>query len=138
MRRLKRIFIKSLNGCVYVESYNGKHNEEKDRAKIYDSNHNYIDYISLDGLTKKRYLKLIKNIKESENIVAFILNTIGATSYDFSKNLSDLLYIIVKSDQDTETLAELETDLETLSETELLNTYMINRVGDYYFYIGEY
>lgn len=138
MGRLKRIFIKSLNGCVYVESYNGKHNEEKDRAKIYDSNHNYIDYISLDGLTKKRYLQLIKYIKESENIVAFILNTTGATSYDLSKNLSDLLYSTVESDQDTETLAELETDLEALSETELLNKYMINRVGDYYFYIGEY
>lgn len=138
MRRLKRIFIKSLNGCVYIEPYNSKHNEEQDRAKIYDSNHNYIDYISLDGLTKKRYLQLIKYIKGSENAVAFIVNTTGATSYDLSKNLSDLLYSIIESDQDTESLAELETDLETLSEIELLNKYMINRVGDYYFYIGEY
>ena len=50
---MKKIHIKNLNGFIFVEPYNSKRNEEQERAKIYDSNMNYLDYISLNDTTKK-------------------------------------------------------------------------------------
>lgn len=53
MTKLKKIKIKSLNGFIYVEPYSDK-NEEEERAKIYDENMQYLDYIYLPSITKKQ------------------------------------------------------------------------------------
>ena len=133
---MKKVYIKSLKGYIYVENYR-KNNEEEDRAKIYDSNKHYLDYISLDNRTKKEYLSIIKEYKQTKDINDLIENYLFYNVYDYSENLEYLLYSILDG-QDEQCFEELEKDLKTLNEKELLEKYMINNIGNYYFYLGDY
>lgn len=138
---MRKIKIKALNGCVSVESYGGKDRAkcEWDRAKIYDENMEYIDYICLDGKTYTDYKEIVDCIKNSSNIEFFIEFTTGQTNYDYSESLTHLLESIFDNgDCDNDVWQELQNDIATLREKELLDKYMINKVGDYYFYLGEY
>lgn len=142
MTRLKKVKIKSLNGFIYVEPYSDK-NEEEESAKIYDQNMQYLDYIYLPSITKKQYNSIIKGIKNIKSIQELIEERFCVQSYDCSQNLSDLLYSIFDGEQaDIEeaekNIREMERDLMFLSEEEVLDKYAINKVGDYYFYLGIY
>ena len=135
MRKLKKIYIKNLKGFIYVESYNGKNNEESERAKIYDENQNYLDYIPLDQKTKKEYKGILKEYKQVKNIADMIENCLFYNVYDYSENLEYLLYSVLDG-QEEEVFEELENDLKTMNEKELVYKYEINRIGDHYFYLG--
>ena len=134
--RLKKVYIKNLGGYIYIENYR-KDNEEEDRAKIYDENMQYLDYIPLEELTKQEYMASIKEYKQAKDINDFIDNCLFYNVYDYSENLEYLLYSILDG-QDEECFEELENDLKTLNEKELLTKYMINNIGNYYFYLGDY
>lgn len=134
MTKLKKIKIKSLNGFIYVEPYSDK-NEEEERAKIYDENMQYLDYIYLPSITKKQYNAIVKGIKNVKSIQELIEERFCVQSYDCSQNLSDLLYSIFDGEED---IREMERDLMFLSEEEVLEKYAINKIGDYYFYLGNY
>ena len=133
---MKKLYIPKLNGFVWVETYNGKR-EEQDRAKIFDENKNYIDYISLDGTSKEKYNRILDIIANSKDIEMFIDNVCGVGSYDYSESLEYLLWSIY-DDCDEETANELDHDLEILTEKEIVDKYMLNRIGNTYFYVGEY
>lgn len=134
MTKLKKVKIKALNGFIYVEPYSDK-NEEEERAKIYDQNMQYLDYIYLPSITKKQYNSIIKGIKNIKNIQELIEERFCVQRYDCSENLSTLLYGIFDDEED---IKEMERDLMFLSEEEVLDKYAINKVGDYYFYLGIY
>lgn len=134
MRKYK---VKALNGYIYVESYAGKDKAEWDRAKIYDENMGYIDYICLDGTTYKEYKDILDEIRNCKNIEDFIEYTTSETSYDYSESLQYLLESIFDDASDEE-FEILENNLKTMTEKELLEEYCINKVGDYYFYVGQY
>lgn len=135
MRKLKKIYIKNLKGFIFVESFKGKHNEEKERAKIYDENQNYLDYIPLNDTTKKEYRGILKEYKQVKNIADMIENCLFYNVYDYSGNLEYLLYSVFDG-QEEEVFEELENDLKTMSEKEIIYKYEINRIGDHYFYLG--
>ena len=136
-RKLKKVYIKGLNGYVFVESFNGKHNEERERAKIYDEDMGYLDYISLDNTTKKEYLGIIKEFRKAKDIFDFIENYMFCNVYEFSEDLEYLLTCISEN-WDEENIIEIKNDLKNLSNKKLVEKYMINRIGDYYFYLGDY
>ena len=117
-----------------MASYSDK-NEEEERAKIYDENMQYLDYIYLPSITKKQYNAIVKGIKNVKSIQELIEERFGVQSYDCSQNLSDLLYSIFDGEED---IREMERDLMFLSEEEVLEKYAINKIGDYYFYLGDY
>ena len=134
---MKKIYIKNLSGFIFVEPYNSKRNEEKERAKIYDSNKNYLDYIPLDNTTKKEYKNILKEYKQVKDTADMIENILFYNSYDYSQNLEYLLFSILDG-QDEETIEQLEKDIKTLTENELIYKYEVNRIGDNYFYLGDY
>ena len=133
---MKKVKIKALNGYIYVESFNGKHNEENDRAKIYDENMAYIDYICLDGVDKKQYKNELKALADAKDFCEFA-DLLGYTSYDFSDNLGYLLASIFDDCDDAE-WEEIENKLQTMAEQDILTEYCINRIGNTYFYLGIY
>ena len=121
---MKKIYIKKLKGFIFIESYNQKKNEENGRAKIFDSNKNYIDYISLEETTKKEYNQIVKEYKKIKDISDLIENMLFYNSYDYSPNLEYLLYSILDG-QPNEIIDELENDLKTKTENELILKYTI-------------
>ena len=52
MNKLVKHKLKNINGFIYVEPFS-TNNEESDRAKIYDENGEYLDYIDIEIHTKK-------------------------------------------------------------------------------------
>jgi len=133
---MKKLKIKALNGYIYVENYNGKHNEEEDRAKIYDSNKNYLDYISLDGVSKQQYKDELKTLSSAKDFEEFA-ELLGLFRYDYSESLEYLMSSIFDNTTQEE-FDNMEHDRETMSESDFIQEYMINRVGNTYFYFGDY
>lgn len=132
---MKKIKIKALNGYIFVEDYDNT--EESDRVKIYDENMAYLDYISLDGLSKEKYNAILQAYEQSTNVEEFLDGFY--ISYGYCESLRNLLKSIFGTgDWTNDDWHELQHDIATLSEKELLDKYMINKVGDYYFYLGEY
>lgn len=135
MRRLKKLYIKALKGNIYIEPYNSKHNEEKDRAKIYDSNHNYLDYIPLNEMSKNEYNHILTMYSLTTGIDDFIENCLFENIYDSSTSIDYLLYSIY-DDAENEVIEELDNDIKNLPIKELILKYEINQIGNSYFYIG--
>lgn len=133
MRKLK---IKALNGFVYVESFNGNKNEENERAKIFDENGEYLDYISLDGISKQQYKNELKALSSAKDFEEFA-ELLGQYSYDYSESLEYLMSSIF-DDTTQEEFDKMEQDRETMNENIFMQEYMINRIGNTYFYLGEY
>ena len=129
--------IKALDGWIFIQGYN-EPKEEWDRAKIFDSNKAYLDYITLDGRTEEDYVEVVLRLANSANIESFIEYLTGSDRYDYSESLE---YLIADLYDDCDTTQEeydlVMKDLAELSERELLDKYCINRVGKYYFYIGD-
>ena len=133
---MKKHKIKALDGYIYIEDFDGKNNEETDRAKIYDENMAYIDYISLEDLSKNKYNQIITSIINVRDFEDFAERF--AYSYDYSESLEYLLdSIFDNGDTTQEEFDELEDCLNTMSEDEIMTKYSINKVGKYYFYIHE-
>lgn len=135
MRKLKKLYIKALKGNIYIEPYDSKHNEEKDRAKIYDSNYNYLDYIPISEMSKNEYKQILTIYSLTTGIDDFIENCLLEKVYDSSTSIDYLLYSIY-DDAEIEVIEELDNDIKNLPIEELILKYEINQIGDSYFYIG--
>jgi len=133
MKKFNKIDIKALHGYIWVEDYGDT--KEIDKAMIYDENMAYLDYISLDDLSKEEYDAMLQEFEQPTSIDDFLDGF--CTSYDYSESLPYLLESIFDTGDCTdETWQELQHDIATLSENELVDKYCINRVGDYYFWLG--
>lgn len=130
---MKKLKIPKLHGFVWVESFNGKKNEEEDRAKIYDENGEYIDYICLDGVDKKQYKNELKALVKAKDFEEFA-DLLGVCRYDYSESLEYLMSSLYDNTTQEE-FDNMEAERETLKEIDFLQKYAINRIGNTYFYI---
>lgn len=134
---------KNLKGTIWVESYDD--HIEPERCDIYDEYQNYIDYINVENMTKEEYDKYIDDLLNAKNIEQFI-RPFGYTNYDYADDRLGLMYKIYdeerqNEDHDTYSKAimdELRNDDEKLNDVKFCDKYMINKIGRYYFYMGEY
>ena len=55
-------------------------------------------------------------------------------SWDYGTDLNNLLYSIYE-DTDNDTFEQLETDIATLNDEQLMSEYCINKIGKWYFYL---
>lgn len=133
---------KNFKGTIWVESYDD--HIEPERCDIYDEYQNYIDYINVENMTKEEYDKYIDDLLNAKNIEQFIKH-FCYPSYEYSDDRLDLMYKIYdeerqNEDHDTYSKAimdELRNDDETLSNVEFCDKYLINKIGKYYFYMGD-
>lgn len=134
---------KNFKGTIWVESYDD--HIEPERCDIYDKYQNYIDYIDVENMTKDEYDRYIDDLLNAKNIEQFI-KYFYYPNYEYSDDRLDLMYKIYdeerqNEDYDTYSKAimdELRNDDEKLNDVEFCNKYMINKIGRYYFYMGEY
>ena len=133
---------KNFKGTIWAESYDD--HIEPERCDIYDEYQNYIDYINVENMTKEEYDKYIDDLLNVKNIEDFI-RQFGYTNYDYTDDRLDLMYKIYdeerqNEDYDTYSKAimnELRNDDETLGKVEFCDKYLINKIGKYYFYLGD-
>lgn len=133
---------KNFKGTIWVESY--EDHIEPERCDIYDEYQNYIDYINVENMTKEEYDKYIDDLLNVKNIEQFI-RQFCYTNYDYTDDRLDLMYKIYdeerqNEDHDTYSKAiidELRNDDEKLNDVKFCDKYLINKIGKYYFYMGE-
>lgn len=133
---------KNFKGTIWVERYDD--HIEPERCDIYDEYQNYIDYINVENMTKEEYDKYIDDLLNAKNIEQFIKH-FCYTNYDYADDRLDLMYKIYdeerqNEDHDTYSKAiidELRNDDEKLSDVEFCDKYLINKIGKYYFYMGD-
>lgn len=133
---------KNFKGTIWVESYDD--HIEPERCDIYDEYQNYIDYINVENMTKEEYDKYIDDLLNVKNIEQFIRH-FCYPNYAYSNDRLDLMYEIYdeerqNEDHDTYSKAimdELRNDDEKLNNVEFCDKYLINKIGKYYFYLGE-
>lgn len=132
--------LKQLNlgwGTIYVEPYQSETNEEENRSKIYDELGNYLDYISTESITEEQYNNILADYLKATDIEDFIENGLLVDSYDYDKNLEDLLYSIFETSCETdEDFEKLKKNIKTKNEKELMEEYCINKIGKWYFFLN--
>lgn len=134
----RKVFIPKANGYIYVEYLNK--GEEQGRAKIYDSNWNYLDYIPTEEMTKKEYQNIILEMQNAKDMDDFILNCLFWNRFDSSYTIFETIDSVYDNDyvgyddydDCKEAIDELTHDYDTLTEKELCNKYDVNRVGNWY------
>ena len=139
---IEKCEFKNFKGTIWVESYDD--HIEPERCDIYDEYQNYIDYINVENMTKEEYDKYIDDLLNAKNIEQFIKH-FCYTNYDYTDDRLDLMYKIYdeerqNEDHDTYSKAimdEIRNDDEILGEVEFCDKYLINKIGRYYFYMGE-
>lgn len=135
----KEVVLETKFGTLYLESLKwDRHNkydrEEEDRIKVYDSNHNYLDYwcyeILLDEckdnniLEEEAYEEIITYyLKPYKNLKKF-LNEFGI-DYDFIGTKDECYKYILEN-----WTVDDNIDLDNFEWS--------NRIGDYYILIREY
>ena len=133
---------KNFKGTIWVESYDD--HIEPEQCDIYDEYQNYVDYINVEFMTKEEYDRYIDDLLNAKNIEQFI-RQFCYTNYDYADDRLDLMYKIYdeerqSEDHDTYSKAimdELRNDDEKLNDVEFCDKYLINKIGKYYFYMGE-
>lgn len=133
---------KNFKGTFWVESYDD--HIEPEQCDIYDEYQSYIDYINIENMTKEEYDKYIDDLLNAKNIKDFI-REFGYTNYDYADDRLGLMYKIYdeerqNEDYDTYSKAmmdELRNDDEKLNDVEFCDKYLINKIGKYYFYMGD-
>lgn len=133
---------KNFKGTIWVESYDD--HIEPEQCDIYDEYQNYIDYINVENMTKEEYDKYIDDLLNAKDIEQFIKH-FCYPNYEYSDDRLDLMYKIYdeerqNEDYDTYSKAimdEIRNDDETLGEVEFCDKYLINKIGKYYFYMGD-
>ena len=124
----------SWGGHIYVEPYHCGDNEEENRSKIYDEKGYYLSYIDTEFTTLGQFKEMLKNYKNSKSLENFVKNYLCINSWDYGTDLNNLLYSIYE-DTDNDTFEQLETDIATLNEEQLMSEYCINKIGKWYFYL---
>ena len=128
-------------GTIYIEEWEfDRHKpwqrEEEDRVKIFDSNENYIDYLSAE---------LVEENAEYEHITPQELLDKHASKLANAKTIEDLLdmldvdYEFVGTKDETIAYLhnELNWDLPSKDYNPLDNEW-VNKIGDYYIVVSEY
>ena len=128
-------------GTIYIEEWAyDRHipalREEEDRVKIFDSNENYLDYLSAE---------LVEENAEYEHITPQELLDNHASKLANAKTIEDLLdmldveYEFVGPKE--ETIAYLHNELNwdlPREDYNPLDNEWINKIGDYYIVVSEY
>lgn len=133
---------KNFKGTIWIESYDD--HIEPERCDIYDEYQNYIDYINIENMTKEEYDKYIDDLLNVKNIEQFI-RQFCYTNYDYTDDRLDLMYKIYDEERQSEDydtyskaiMDELRNDDEKLNNVEFCDKYLINKIGKYYFYMGD-
>lgn len=133
---------KNFKGTIWVESYDD--HIEPERCDIYDEYQNYIDYINVENMTKEEYDEYLDMMLSSKDIEHFIQIFCNPYFYCSTDRL-ELMYNIhseERQDEDHDTYSkaimdEIRNDDETLGEVEFCDKYLINKIGKYYFYMGD-
>ena len=128
-------------GTIYIEEWEfDRHKpwqrEEEDRVKIFDSNENYIDYLSAE---------LVEESAEYEHITPQELLDKHASKLANAKTIEDLLdmldidYEFVGTKDETIAYLhnELNWDLPSEDYNPLDNEW-VNKIGDYYIVVSDY
>lgn len=124
MRKINNKYL----GNFYIEELENR--EEHDRVKLFDSNENYLDYLSLeryddtDPTVEEQYRGYIEML-ESFKTVPDLMNWL-VCDYDFIGNKSDAIKYVL-------TEWNLPDD-----ECDPLDSEWVNRIGDTYIIISEY
>ena len=123
---MREIWLNNIGTNIYMENYGDQ--EEEERIKLYDSDHKYLDYFSVERLEDAaKSLRLhIKDIldayvikmREKENVQA-LLDWIGVSWEAIYEN------------------AEKASSGERLPKNELSTNEFVNRIGAYYIAIKE-
>ena len=125
---LKLINNKNINGKFYIENFDER--EEEDRAKIYDSDENYLDYLPLDQIDVddtpieeqyNNYIEMLEGFKTIEEMMDWLV--------------CDCEFIGKKSEAIKYVLTEWNLPDE---ETDPLDNEWVNRIGDTYIVVSEY
>ena len=134
MNRITLYQIKTKFGFIYAEPLVGTR-EEEDRVKIFDSDTNYIDYISVETLlmsaaeqsitVEEEYSTRLKAFREAETI----------------KDLMDLIsqdwITIVDNPFDLEDRLDIKYTDEKRALHEILNNDCVNKIGQHYILMEE-
>lgn len=134
---------KNFKSTIWVESYDD--HIEPERCDIYDEYQNYIDYINVENMTKEEYDKYIDDLLNAKNIEQFI-KYFYYPNYEYSDDRLGLMYKIYDEERQNEdydtyskaVMDELRNDDEKLNDVKFCDKYLINKIGKYYFYMGEY
>lgn len=122
---MRKINNKNINGNFFIENFDER--EEQDRVKIYDSDENYIDYLTIkedDTPIKEQYnnyIEMLENFKTVEELLNWLV-----CDYEFIGNKSEAIKYVL-------TEWNLPDD-----ECDPLDSEWVNRIGDTYIIITEY
>ena len=130
-------------GTIYIEEWAYDHHkpwqrEEEDRVKIFDSNENYLDYLSAE---------LVKENAEYEHIIPQELLDNHANKLANAQSLDDLLEMLdIEYEFVTTDIEALvvyfgeahDSDSEPPTKDEVLNNEWVNRIGNHYIVVCEY
>ncbi len=133
---MKKFEFKNFKGYFFVEKYNK--GEEKSRAKIYDENMQYLDYIDTETITQKEYnseLELLQNMENEESFFDYFCQ-----SYVFGNTPQEILQMYWDDITFGNGVAETEkerkgiaTSIENMINEKLCKEYDINKIGNMYF-----
>lgn len=133
---------KNFKGFIWVESYDD--HIEPERCDIYDEYQSYIDYINVEFMTKEDYNTYINMILNSKDVEHFIQNFSNLYFYCSTDRL-DLMYKIYSEERQNEEydthskvfMDELRQDDKTMTDVDFCNEYLLNKMGNTYFYVGD-
>lgn len=125
--------IKTPIGTIYIEHFSQR--EEDERIKIYDSNKEYLDYISMDTIIDwaedhccdyitifEEYIKCFEKCTNVEKL----FGRLGIKYIEYSVEWKIVADKLVE-----------DSEHQINSVMELLDNDFINQIGDYYIYISE-
>lgn len=133
----------NFEGRIFIEPY--EDHEEEDRCKIYDEYEGYIDYIPIEFLSKDEYNLYVSQLLTTNTIGNFI-KRLKYRNCLRSKDRYGLMCALYKDDFEREDvdlyskaiIDELRDDDENLSDRQFCEKYMLNKIGDTYFYLGDF
>ena len=133
---------KNFKGTIWVESYDD--HIEPERCDIYDEYQNYIDYINVENMTKEEYDEYLDMMLNSKDIEHFIQNFCNPYFYCSTDRL-ELMYKIYseeRQDEEYDTYSkvfmdDLRNDDKIMTDVDFCDEYLINKIGKYYFYMGD-
>ena len=136
----KEVVLETQFGTLYLESLKwDRHNmydrEEEDRIKVYDSNHNYLDYWSYEILLDECKDNNISEEEAYEEIVGYYLKPYKDLD-EFLDNFG-IDYDLVGTKEECYQYMRENWGKE-YSDIDLDNFEWANRIGDYYILIREY
>jgi hypothetical protein len=125
--------IKTPIGTIYIEHFS--QSEEDEKIKIYDSNKEYLDYISMDTIIDwseeyhcscvtifEEYIKYLEKCSTVEKL----FEGLGIKCVEYSVEWKVVADKLVE-----------DSEHQINSVMELLDNDFVNQIGDYYIYISE-